>query len=71
MQTKILIATGLRAAFIMGTVSSGFYSGTSAANAPAQQSTIVPARVARPAVARTQYVAPKPVAFVAPKARSW
>ena len=57
MKTKILIATGLLAAFIMGTVANSFYQGSSAANAPAEQSLITPA--SRPIAARTQYVAPR------------
>jgi hypothetical protein len=60
MKTKILIATGLLAAFIMGTVANSFYQGSSAANAPAEQSVIAPANASRPiAAARTQYVAPR------------
>jgi uncharacterized protein YcfJ len=59
MRTKILFATALLAAFVMGTVASGFYSRTSdASSAPAVTSTPAANAVA----ARPRYVAPRTVA---------
>jgi hypothetical protein len=76
MKTRILIAAGLLGAFVLGTVASGLYSGTS--QAVADESAVVSSSTrvaATPAVARTRYVAtrtadPVPVAKTSPK-RSW
>jgi hypothetical protein len=76
MKTRILIAAGLLGAFVLGTVASGLYSGTSEAVADESAVVSAPRVTAAPAVARTRYVAtrsstePAPVALESNQ-RSW